>query len=48
MGVMAMIFPVFIEANFPPGLTIEMIPEEKRGAADGKRFRYVKHRKPQG
>jgi hypothetical protein len=37
-GVMANIFPVFLEANFPPDLTIEVIPEDKRASSKGKRF----------
>jgi hypothetical protein len=41
-GVMANTFPVFIEANFPEGLTIELLPEEKRVAFNGKRFRFLK------
>jgi hypothetical protein len=37
-GVMANIFPVFVESNFPPDLTIEVIPEGKRASSKGKRF----------
>lgn len=39
--VMADIFPVFIEANFAEGFSIEEIPVDERDSAVKKRFRYV-------